>query len=61
MKLTFKKGIITGIVLIVIAIIIAALIYYNILPENDFGFLFAGFGVIILGITFLIHINTKKN
>ncbi len=61
MKLTFKKGIIAGIALIIIAIIIAALIYYNILPENDFGFLFAGFGVIIIGITFLIHINTKKN
>ena len=58
--ITLKKGLIIGFILIVIAITIAALIYYNILPENDLGFLFAGIGVIVIGITFLIQIN-KKN
>ena len=60
MKLNFKKGIIFGSILVFIAIIIAILAYNNIVPENDLGFLFAGFGIVVIGIAILIHINSKK-
>jgi len=60
MKLNFKKGIIFGSLLVFVAIIIGILAYNNIVPENDLGFLFAGFGIVVIGIAILIHINSKK-
>ncbi len=60
MKLNFKKGIILGGLLVFTAIVIAILAYNNIVPENDLGFLFAGFGIVVIGIAILIHINSKK-
>ena len=61
MKLNFKRGIIIGSLLLITAIVIAILAYNNIVPENDLGFLFAGFGIIVIGFAILIHINSKKD
>ena len=61
MKLNFKRGLIIGSLLLITAIVIAILAYNNIVPENDLGFLFAGFGIIVIGFAILIHINSKKD
>ena len=59
MKLNFKKGIILGGLLVFTAIVIAILAYNNIVPENDLGFLFAGFGIVVIGI--IIGVNLLKH
>lgn len=48
---TTKKGIILGVLLIVIAILI------GIIFMHDIGFIFAGVGVIIIGVTILAYLN----
>lgn len=51
LKKKLRIGLITGVALIVIAILI------GIITENDIGFLFAGIGTIIIGISILLFIN----
>lgn len=46
-----KRGIIIGAILILIAILI------GILFQHDIGFIFAGIGTIIIGITILTYLN----
>ena len=50
-KISIKTGFIIGISLIVIAILI------GIIFNNDIAFLFAGLGTVIIGVSFLRHIN----
>ena len=54
-NLTFKKGLLFGIILIIIAILI------GIIFRNDIGFIFAGIGVVIIGISILAYINKGNN
>lgn len=51
LKKNFIIGIALGIVLIITAIIV------GIITENDIGFVFAGIGTSIIGISILIFIN----
>lgn len=51
MKNKLKIGLITGVALIVVAILI------GIITENDIGFVFAGIGTIIIGFSILLFIN----
>ncbi len=50
-KLTIKNCIIFGTILILIALLI------GIAFKNDIAFIFAGFGVVIIGISILRYIN----
>ena len=54
LKNKLKIGLITGGALIIIAILI------GLITENDIGFVFAGFGTVIIGISILLFIN-KNN
>ena len=51
----FKKGILTGTILIIIAILI------GIIFMSDMGFIFAGIGIVIIGISILTYINKGNN
>ena len=50
-KMTIKNGFIIGTCLILIAIVI------GLLTGSDIGFVFAGIGVMIIGISTLVYIN----
>lgn len=50
-KLTIKNCLIFGIILILIGLII------GIVLENDIAFIFAGVGIVIIGISILRYIN----
>ena len=54
-KNSFKKGILFGFLLIVIAILI------GIIFQHDIGFVFAGIGIVVIGISILIKINKGNN
>lgn len=54
-KLNFRNGMITGFLLIIIAILI------GIIFQHDIGFVFAGIGIVIIGISILIKINKGNN
>ncbi len=54
-KFNFKKGILTGSILVLIAILI------GIIFRNDVGFIFAGIGLVIIGISILAYINKGNN
>lgn len=54
-KFNVKNGIISGSTLIIIAILI------GIIFRNDIGFVFAGIGTVIIGISILAYINKGNN
>lgn len=54
-KFNYKTGLIIGFALIIVAILI------GIIFQHDIGFLFAGSGTIIIGISILTHINKGNN
>ena len=54
-KFNFKNGMIIGSILILIAIAI------GIIFQHDIGFVFAGIGIVIIGISILTYINKGNN
>ena len=54
-KISIKTGFIIGITLILIAILI------GIIFNNDIAFVFAGLGLVMIGISTLRHINKGTN
>ena len=50
-KMTIRNGFIIGTCLILIAIVV------GLLTGNDIGFVFAGIGVMVIGISTLVYIN----
>lgn len=54
-KFNFKTGLLIGLILIIIAIII------GIIWQHDIGFVFAGIGIVIIGISTLTYINKGNN
>lgn len=55
MKGKLTRGLLLGCLFIMIAIAIAVFF------QHDIGFIFAGIGTIIIGITFLAYINKDEN